>query len=109
MIFISSINNSFFAAKDWRAEGLAIGSTVSDEAVKLYDAAITQVSHPLLSSLDFNCFDLQLIGWFDDPNMGGLPNTIDNMVSADPDFGLFSRLFRSTLTKYNQFWAKACE
>ncbi|CAG2182696.1 unnamed protein product, partial [Oppiella nova] len=56
---------------EWRAEGLPIKSSSSDAAVKLYDAAVTQ-----------------LIGWYDDPNMGGLAKTCDDMLRADPHFVL---------------------
>ncbi|XP_054156914.1 tetratricopeptide repeat protein 38-like [Oppia nitens] len=57
------------SSDDWRAQGLSIKSSASDTAIKLYDAAVTQ-----------------LIGWYDDPNLGGLSKTCDDMVKADPNF-----------------------
>lgn len=52
----------------WRDEGLPF-STTSNEAVKLYDAALTQ-----------------MMTFHDDPAMGGLGKTIENMLEADPNF-----------------------
>lgn len=45
-------------------------STHSNEAAKLYDAAITQY-----------------VGWYDDDQLGGLDTTIKNMLEADHTFG----------------------
>ncbi|XP_021962255.2 tetratricopeptide repeat protein 38 [Folsomia candida] len=56
--------------KAWADQGLPLG-TVSNEAAKLYDACITQ-----------------LVGWFDDPIVGGIVTSMEKMVSADPEFVL---------------------
>jgi len=45
-------------------------STHSNEAAKLYDAAISQY-----------------VGWYDDANLGGLAGSLERMISADPTFG----------------------
>lgn len=44
-------------------------STSSNEAAKLYDAAITQ-----------------LVGWYDDPKVNGLSGSLEKMLEADPNF-----------------------
>lgn len=57
------------------------------DAVKLYDAAVSQVC--LFSNLDIN-IDLlsQFAGWYDDSNLGGLETTLNKLYEADPDFGI---------------------
>lgn len=42
----------------------------SNLACKMYDAALTQ-----------------FIGFYDDPNLGGLGKTVEKMLHEDPDFG----------------------
>ncbi|CAG2100045.1 unnamed protein product [Medioppia subpectinata] len=93
---MSMFRNNWRGCADWRSEGLPIGSTTSDTAVKLYDAAITQdwrsEGLPIGSTTSDTAVKLydaaitQLIGWFDDPNVGGLVKTVDDMHSADPNF-----------------------
>lgn len=46
-------------------------STPSNEAAKLYDAAVSQ-----------------FVGWYDDAQLGGLGETINRMLSADTEFGI---------------------
>lgn len=53
---------------EWHKEGLQL-STPSDQACKLYDAAVTQY-----------------MGWYEDPSLGGLAKTVQDMLSADPSF-----------------------
>ncbi|XP_069107013.1 tetratricopeptide repeat protein 38-like [Argopecten irradians] len=55
-------------SRDWADFGYPL-STTSDEACKLYDAAVSQ-----------------LTGWYEDPNFGGLSATIEKMLAADPEF-----------------------
>lgn len=52
----------------WKNEGVPLGTT-SNEACKLYDAALTQY-----------------VGWYDDPQFGGLEQTISKLHKADPNF-----------------------
>lgn len=54
----------------WKAERLPL-STPSDEACKLFDAAVTQY-----------------VGWYDDETLGGLSATCTKMRKADPEFVL---------------------
>lgn len=59
-------------AEEWAAEGLPIKSTTSNEAIKLYDSALTQ-----------------LVGWYDHPaQKNGLGGTLARMTEADPGFVL---------------------
>ena len=44
--------------------------TTSNEAAKLYDAAITQ-----------------LISWQDESQLGGLVGTLNKLIEVDPNFG----------------------
>ncbi|XP_076371125.1 tetratricopeptide repeat protein 38-like isoform X1 [Tachypleus tridentatus] len=62
------IRSNFRDAKAWAEEGLVL-STSSDQACKLFDAALTQ-----------------FIGWYDDKIFGGLKKTLENMKAADPSF-----------------------
>lgn len=55
--------------QEWQNDGIQL-STSSNEAAKLYDAAVSQ-----------------FIGWYDEPNFGGLVGTLGRMVEADPKFG----------------------
>jgi hypothetical protein len=52
----------------WRAHGLTF-DTSSNEACKLYDAALTQY-----------------VGWYDIDQMNGLDGTVKSIIKADPDF-----------------------
>ncbi|XP_046841168.1 tetratricopeptide repeat protein 38-like [Xenia sp. Carnegie-2017] len=52
----------------WKSEGLSL-STTSDRSAKLFDAAVTQY-----------------LGWYDDPNVGGLESSLKEMMEGDPDF-----------------------
>ncbi|XP_031563231.1 tetratricopeptide repeat protein 38-like [Actinia tenebrosa] len=52
----------------WKKEGL-IFSTPSNEAAKLYDGALTQI-----------------VQYYTDESLGGLDNTIQNIIKADPNF-----------------------
>ncbi|CAH1785257.1 unnamed protein product [Owenia fusiformis] len=52
----------------WRDIGLPL-STTSNEAAKLYDAAVTQI-----------------VGYYDDSSVGGLEATLKRMLECDPDF-----------------------
>lgn len=45
----------------------------------MYDAALTQ-----------------FIGFYDDPNLGGLSKTVEKMLQADPNFGKFLLLIKSS-------------
>lgn len=56
--------------QEWEDIGLKINSTSSNEAVKLYDSALTQFTF-----------------WADDPSQGGLIDTLDRLEKADTDFG----------------------
>ncbi|KFM77842.1 Tetratricopeptide repeat protein 38, partial [Stegodyphus mimosarum] len=53
---------------EWRKEGLHL-SSASDQACKLYDAALSQY-----------------VGWYDEPSLGGLSKTVEEMTAADPNF-----------------------
>ncbi|XP_015791383.1 tetratricopeptide repeat protein 38 [Tetranychus urticae] len=55
---------------EWSFEGLAL-STPSNQSCKMYDAALSQV-----------------VGFYDDPLLGGIGGTFDSMFLADPDFVL---------------------
>ncbi|KPM05244.1 Tetratricopeptide repeat protein 38 (TPR repeat protein 38)-like protein [Sarcoptes scabiei] len=63
--------SSWFSLKEWEDIGLKINSTSSNEAVKLYDSALTQFTF-----------------WADDPSQGGLIDTLDRLEKADTDFVL---------------------
>ncbi|XP_031563215.1 tetratricopeptide repeat protein 38-like isoform X1 [Actinia tenebrosa] len=52
----------------WKKEGL-IFSTTSNEAVKLFDAALTQYT-----------------GWYEEPSVGGLEKSLTDLLAADPNF-----------------------
>ncbi|XP_033120714.1 tetratricopeptide repeat protein 38-like [Anneissia japonica] len=52
----------------WKDEGLEF-STTSNEACKLYDAALTQI-----------------VGWYHDKSLGGWDKTFTRLREADPDF-----------------------
>lgn len=52
----------------WKAENLPL-TTTSDVACKMFDAALTQY-----------------VGWYDDPNLGGLTGTLEKMKEADAHF-----------------------
>ncbi|XP_071966206.1 tetratricopeptide repeat protein 38-like [Antedon mediterranea] len=52
----------------WKDEGLAF-STTSNEACKLYDAALTQI-----------------VGFYQDKSMGGMDQTFKGLKEADPEF-----------------------
>lgn len=52
----------------WKAENLPL-TTTSDVACKMFDAALTQY-----------------VGWYDDPNLGGLTGTLEKMKKADAHF-----------------------
>ncbi|XP_033109119.1 tetratricopeptide repeat protein 38-like [Anneissia japonica] len=55
-------------SKAWLDTGLSLSST-SNEACKLYDAALTQY-----------------IGWYDEPSVGGLEATLEALLKSDPSF-----------------------
>ncbi|XP_021376041.1 tetratricopeptide repeat protein 38-like isoform X2 [Mizuhopecten yessoensis] len=65
---MSHVRTTFRGCQDWEDFGYPL-STSSDEACKLYDAALSQ-----------------MVGWYEDPNFGGLMTTIDKMLEADPEF-----------------------
>lgn len=52
----------------WQKEALPLATT-SNEACKLFDAALTQY-----------------VGWYDDAQLGGLEQTLEKMKRADPNF-----------------------
>ncbi|XP_021957309.1 tetratricopeptide repeat protein 38 [Folsomia candida] len=54
----------------WKDEGLVL-TTASNEAAKLYDSCLSQY-----------------VGWYDDPQMGGLETTLEELGNADPNFVL---------------------
>ncbi|XP_064482094.1 tetratricopeptide repeat protein 38-like [Ornithodoros turicata] len=54
----------------WQKEKLPL-STASNEACKLFDAALTQY-----------------VGWYDDAQFGGLEQTLEKLKQADPDFAM---------------------
>jgi len=54
----------------WRDQGLPV-STTSNEACKLYDASLSQ-----------------LTGYYESAQLGGFSASVDAMLSADPDFVL---------------------
>lgn len=54
--------------QEWRHEGLLL-TTPSNEAAKLYDAALTQY-----------------VGWYDDASVGGLEQTLSKLLEADQEF-----------------------
>ncbi|KAJ6223601.1 hypothetical protein RDWZM_002146 [Blomia tropicalis] len=57
-------------AQEWMDHGLPIKSTTSNEAIKLYDCALTQY-----------------VGWYDDPQEDhGLGGTLGRMNELDPNF-----------------------
>ncbi|GBL60739.1 hypothetical protein AVEN_15587-1, partial [Araneus ventricosus] len=53
---------------EWQKEGLHL-SSASDQACKLYDAAISQY-----------------VGWYEEPSLGGISKTVQEMISIDPNF-----------------------
>ncbi|XP_028666095.1 tetratricopeptide repeat protein 38-like isoform X1 [Erpetoichthys calabaricus] len=59
---------AFRDCKAWESDGLTL-STTSNEACKLYDAALTQS-----------------IAWYKDETIGGLPDCLSKMLKEDPDF-----------------------
>lgn len=65
---METIRSHWRDSAGWKAAGLPL-TTTSDEACKLYDAAITQY-----------------VGWYDDPALGGLSATVSKIRQADPDF-----------------------
>lgn len=69
----------FSIFKEWINEGMPL-STQSNEAAKLYDAAITQY-----------------IGWYDDVNVNGLSGSLDKMLEEDPNFSEFPEHFLGTV------------
>ncbi|KAI1290172.1 Tetratricopeptide repeat protein 38 [Halotydeus destructor] len=58
----------FRGIAEWLNDGIPL-STESNEAARLYDAAVSQ-----------------FVGWYDDPKSGGLEATIKKMVEVDPIF-----------------------
>lgn len=70
------------------SEGLPIKSSTSQEAIKLYDCALTQVCPPYLLPYHDTNFLPKLVGWYDDTQQeNGLVGTVGRMVEADPNFG----------------------
>lgn len=61
--------------QEWKNDDVPIG-TQSNLAAKMYDAAVSQY-----------------IGWYDDPSLGGLENTLKKLSEADPQFGKFCKPF----------------
>ncbi len=57
--------------QEWATYGMTLGTT-SNEVAKLYDASLTQY-----------------IGWYDDYSLGGLEATIEKILYAEPQFGLY--------------------
>ncbi|GFQ75338.1 tetratricopeptide repeat protein 38 [Trichonephila clavata] len=53
---------------EWQKGGLHL-SSASDQACKLYDAALSQY-----------------VGWYEEPSLGGLSKTVQDMISIDPNF-----------------------
>uniref|UniRef100_A0A2R5L9X1 Tetratricopeptide repeat protein 38 n=1 Tax=Ornithodoros turicata TaxID=34597 RepID=A0A2R5L9X1_9ACAR len=60
----------------WQKEGLPL-TTTSDEACKLFDAALTQY-----------------VGWYDEPQFGGLEQTLEKLQQADPNFAMGQALYK---------------
>lgn len=44
-------------------------------------------------------FLLQYIGWYEDPSVGGLSKTVQDMISTDPNFGNYVH----TILNFNIF------
>ncbi|KAG0412841.1 hypothetical protein HPB47_010032 [Ixodes persulcatus] len=65
---METIRSHWRDSAGWKAAGLPL-TTTSDEACKLYDAAISQY-----------------VGWYEDPALGGLSATVSKIRQADPDF-----------------------
>lgn len=61
--------SNWLSFEEWKDQGMPILGTTSTEAVKLYDAALTQY-----------------VGWYDDPVMGGIAHTMAKLEQADPNF-----------------------
>ena len=67
--------------------GLPIKSTTSNEAIKLYDCALTQY-----------------VGWYDDPQEDhGLGGTLGRMNESDPNFSMFCNNVNKTISKRFKF------
>ncbi|XP_074642499.1 tetratricopeptide repeat protein 38-like [Tubulanus polymorphus] len=62
------MHRHFRDCQAWRDEGLPL-STTSNEAAKMFDASLTQY-----------------VSWYDDPQLGGLENTLKKLKEADPSF-----------------------
>ena len=62
------MHTNFRDCKAWLDEKLPMNTT-SNEASRLYDAALTQ-----------------LVGFYDDPKLDGLLGSLESMVNEDPDF-----------------------
>ena len=56
--------------QEWRNDNVPIG-TQSNLAAKMYDAAVSQY-----------------VGWYDDPSLGGLEQTLQRLNEADPTFSM---------------------
>ncbi|XP_069106889.1 tetratricopeptide repeat protein 38-like [Argopecten irradians] len=68
MVTMTHIRTNLRGCKDWADFGYPL-STTSNEACKLYDAAVSQMT-----------------GMYEDPNFGGMAATIGKMLEADPEF-----------------------
>ncbi|KAH9397455.1 Tetratricopeptide repeat protein 38 [Tyrophagus putrescentiae] len=77
--------SNWFDFEAWQGAGLAISSTTSVEAVKMYDAVVSQ-----------------FIGWYDDPAVGGLMGAVKRMRAADPDF-ILGNSFALSMSPGNYF------
>lgn len=75
----------FSILQEWINEGMPL-STQSNEAAKLYDAAITQY-----------------IGWYDDVNVNGLGGSLDKMLQEDPHFSESWNAFAELCNKLNKW------
>lgn len=64
----SKMRQFWRGVSEWQKERLHL-SSASDQACKLYDAALSQY-----------------VGWYEEPSLGGLSKTVQEMISIDPNF-----------------------
>ncbi|CAL1541985.1 unnamed protein product [Lymnaea stagnalis] len=62
------MHSNWRGSQDWVNQGLRL-TTGSNDACKLYDAAVTQYA-----------------GWYDDDSLGGMEGTLNKLREADPNF-----------------------
>ncbi|CAC5417417.1 Tetratricopeptide repeat protein 38 [Mytilus coruscus] len=64
------MHSNWRGCKDWADFDIPL-TTTSDEASKLFDAVLTQY-----------------VGWYEEDSVGGIDNSINKMIEADPEFVL---------------------